>query len=87
MTDKALTDGMCPRIIVVDDDLDDLVVSQNEWIGVHAVYSRIGCILSHRQGGSERRYSLWNIGNVIPRRSETGVSDAANKQGKLQYRF
>ncbi len=67
---KALTDRMGASINVVDDKLDDVVVFQNEWIGVHTVNSGICRIFTNRQGSSKSRHFLCNISDIVPRRSE-----------------
>lgn len=55
---NALTDRMGASINVVDDKLDDVVVYQNVWIGVHTIHLGIGRIFTNRQGSRKSRH-LW----------------------------
>ena len=78
---------MGTSIIVVDDKLDDVIISQNLWIGVHTINSWVGGILTNTQNCSKSWYFLGDVSDIVPGGSEIGVSNAANEQKKWEYLF
>ncbi len=78
---------MGPSIKVIDNEFDDLIVSQNERVGVHTVDSWIGRIVTDSQGSSKSRYFLCDVSDVVPRGPVIGVNNRIYKLNGLSYLF
>ena len=76
----ALTQRVGTSVIVVDDELDDVVMSENVRIGVHTINSWIRGILADTQDSSKGRHFLCNVSVVVPRSPSTGLSNIPSRQ-------
>lgn len=58
-------EGMLSRIQIVYDDLDDLIMFQDEWVGVTAIYHGICGILARGKRGVECWYFWRYVGYFV----------------------
>lgn len=58
-------EGMFSRVVIVEDDLDDLVVAEDELIGMGAVDEGVGCVGAGGEDGVEGGDFGSDIGFVV----------------------
>ena len=76
----ALTERMGTSVIVVDNDLDDVVMSENVRVGVHTINSWIIGILANAQDSRKGRHFLRNISDIIPCSPDIDISDMPRRR-------
>jgi hypothetical protein len=57
--------GMFSRIDVVDDDLDDLILLEDEWVGVRAIDGRVSSELAGGKDSVQRRDLGGGVGYIV----------------------
>lgn len=56
---------MFSGVVVVQNDLNNLILVQDERVGICTIHGGIGCILARREDGIKGRDFWRNVGNVV----------------------